>query len=254
MQVTQPKPKKRAKFRISFIVLFFLASFIICFFTYMRSDSDFMLFDMFSKTEESESAPLSENETDKGETPASGGIVAESEAKDLSYFDNVMFVGAAELSSLSGFAWVKPDRVISDSAINSSNIGSLVVRWNGSNQTPTEAVASVKPSALYIMLRPEDSLSTETLKAFTDSASTDGAKIYIISSFPPAENSETTVTETDSFNAALLKFAQENSLKYIDINLSLTDNAGRLRSEYVSGNGISGTGAEFFAKFLLSHT
>lgn len=259
MQITQPKPKKKAKFRISFIVLFFLASIVICFFSYMKSESDFTFFETFSKgktTESGGNVSAVEIVTDKSGSPLSGGIVAESNPKDLSYFDNTMFIGASELSSLSGFAWVKPDRVLSDNAVTSSNIGNVVVRFNGTNQTPSEAVLSVQPSALYLLFRPEESLNTESLKAFIDGVSDNlkSTKIYIISAFPPTENSGTTITETDTFNAALLSFAEENSLKYVDINLSVTDNAGRLRSDFVSGNGISGTGAEFFAKYLLSHT
>jgi hypothetical protein len=227
----------------------------------MKNESDFVFFDAFSSDKTSEAngtADASESNpaADKSGTALSGGIVGESEAKDLSYFDNVMFVGSPELSSLSGFAWVKPDRILSDSAVTSTNIGTLVVRFNGTNQTPTEAVLSVKPTALYILLRPEENLNTESLKEFTDSISDNlkNTEIYIISSFPPTEDSGTTITETDSFNAALLSFAEENDFKYIDINLSLTDNAGRLRSDFVSGNGISGTGTEFFAEYLLSHT
>jgi hypothetical protein len=204
----------------------------------------------------SEDGEISDEANTNGEKRGSGGIVTESEAKDISYLSAAFFVGANELSSLSGFAWVRPDRVLSDNSIKSSNIDSLVVRYGGTNQTPGEAVISVKPDALYILLRPEAELDKEHLKAFTDTVSEnlEDTEIYIISAFPPTEDSSVTTTETDSFNSALLDFCEENDLKFIDINLSLTDNAGRLKKEYISGNGISGTGAQFLAEFILSHT
>lgn len=277
MQITERKPKKRAKFRISFVVLFFLASFIICFLSYMRNDNDFAFpgggdgagnsRESISEDEDAAAGDTnaddlgadsirSQNENSPQKSENSAGIVPESETKDLSYMNSALFIGANELSSLSGFAWVKPDRVLSDNAIKSSNIDSLVIRFNGSNQTPEEAVLSVKPSALYILLRPEETLDTVHLKAFIDTVEENpgNIEIYLISAFPPREDSAVTTTETDNFNAELLAFAEENGIKYLDINLSLTDNAGRLKKEYVSGNGISGAGTEFFANYILSHT
>jgi hypothetical protein len=263
MQVTERKPKKRAKFRISFVVLFFMASFIICFLSYMKNDNDFTFLggdapaglsrESVSETEDTDAG---DTDTENADSETAGGVVSESEAKDLSYLSNALFIGTGELSSLSGFAWVKPDRVLADNSIKSSNIDSLVVRWGGTNQTPEEAAVSVKPSALYILLRPEETLDTVHLKAFTDAIDENlkNTEIYLISAFPPREDSAVTTTETDSFNAALLAFAEENGIKYLDINLSLTDNAGRLKKDYVSGSGISGAGTEFFANYILSHT
>lgn len=264
MLVTERKPKKRAKFRISFVLLFFLVSFVSCFIAYMRNDTDFVFpgSDNTPITADENNKTDGEPETDDANTAEStentsgGGIVAESEEKELSYFNTAFFVGANELSSLSGFAWVKPDRVISDNAVKSSNIDSLVVKYSGSNKTPEQAILSVKPEALYILLRPETELDSVHLKSFTDAIneSLDDTEIYIISAFPPTEDSEITTAQTDEFNAALLSFAEENDIKYLDINLPLTDNAGRLKKEYISGGGISGAGAEFFAKYILSHT
>jgi hypothetical protein len=266
MLVTERKPKKRAKFRISFVVLFFLASFIICFLTYMRNENDFVFpgsGEASGGNSSGQSAVLAGDSEETpgrasadGENTGGGGIVTESEAKDVSYLSNAFFVGANELSSLSGFAWVRPDRVLSDNSIKSSNIDSLVVRYGGTNQTPEEAVISVKPDALYILLRPEAELDTVHLKAFTDAVAEnlEDTEIYIISAFPPTEDSAVTTAETDTFNSALLDFCEENDIKYLDINLSLTDNAGRLKKDYISGNGISGTGAQFLAEFILSHT
>jgi hypothetical protein len=262
MQVTERKPKKRAKFRISFVVLFFLASFIICFFSYMKNDNDFKFFNGEFKLQSEDGGESDAENADNSALSimnselTDAGVVPESEAKDLSYLNNALFIGGSELSSLSGFAWVKPDRVLSDNAIKSSNIDSLVVRFNGINQTPEEAVLSVKPSALYILLRPEETLDTVHLGAFIDGVSENlkNTEIYLISAFPPREDSAVTTTETDTFNVALLTFAEENGIKYLDINLSLTDNAGRLKKDYVSGSGISGAGTEFFANYILSHT
>jgi hypothetical protein len=270
MQVTERKPKKRAKFRISFVVLFFLLSFVICFLSYMKNDNDFIFFSantsqggaVFDNSDENDSSggengdAANDDSGTSGANDTAGGIVAESEKKELSYLNDALFIGSGELSSLSGFAWVKPDRVLSDNSIKSSNIDSLVVRFNGTNLTPEEAVTAIKPSALYILLRPEETLDTVHLKAFCDAVgeSLDNTEIYLISAFPPREDSTVTTSETDSFNTALLEFAEENGIKYLDINLSLTDNAGRLKKEYVSGSGISGAGTEFFANYILSHT
>jgi hypothetical protein len=264
MRITPRKPRKRAKFRISFVALFFIASFVICFFAYMKNDNDFVFPGSGGEApagSDREAPAGNDGEapdgSDDGEAPAgSGGIVPESEKKELSYLSDAFFIGSGELGGLSGFAWVKPDRIITDNMLKTSNIGSLVLGFNGKNQTTVEALASVSPKSLYILLRPEETPDTASLKAYIEKVRevSEDTEIYIISAFPPKEDSGVTPNETDAFNSALLKFAEENDIKYLDINLSLTDNAGRLKKEYASDGGISGAGAEFFANYILSHT
>jgi hypothetical protein len=104
-----------------------------------------------------------------------------------------------------------------------------------------------KLSRIYILLDPETALDTDSLADFcTDLLSNNKSlKIYLISSLPESG--------ADTFNEALLKFADDNGVYYLDFSTEITGNDGRVASAYADGDGLNKDGFLLLKEYISTH-
>lgn len=264
------KKKAGMKFRVSFIFLFILASFAVCFILYMKSDAEpepepaegtaeVTVISSDTAVSGSETEPL---------TPSNINPVPENIKLDSSYFDRCMFAGDSLMVGLSSYGLMPEERV-------AAGIGMSVISINDTPLTSadgTEILAADKindaaPEILYIMLglNMMDIYTNDQLLAsygdFIDSINRDVTDIYIISVPPVTAARETDETkpilnsDIDSFNSALLKFANNKGVYYLDLNTALKGADGRLPEEYAEKDGIHFKKSTYsiMLDFLLTH-
>jgi hypothetical protein len=245
------KRVKRLKYRITFIFLFALLSFITAFTMYMKNDDDLALpFGLFADDESSlgdEKLPddpvLITAKKNEAVNP-----VPESKPMDKTLGTDTLFAGSAKLSGLYEYDIADNSSVIADVSINSSNLGNLVVRRENENKTIKNIVMEEKLKRVYILLDTEAALDTEALADFcTDLMSNNKSlKIYLISSLPGSG--------ADAFNESLLKFADEQGVYYLDFNTAVTGNDGKVSGEYASDDGgLNKEGFLFLQDYIASH-
>jgi hypothetical protein len=244
------KPKRRLTYRLSFIFLFVLVSFVFCFTMYMKNEEDLVLpGGIFAPSVQTE-AEMPEDAVLITTAAEKGGVnpVPLSKTADESVLENSLFVGCAVLSGLSEFDIAPNEAVIADINIKSSNLGNIVVRRGNSNKTVKSIIMDEKVPRLYIMFTPEAELDTAELSDFCEDITSNNKRldVYFISSLPGAG--------ADDFNAALLDFADENGVYYLDFNTDIVGNDGRLMSDFSDEDGnLNRDGYEFLKEYLLTH-
>ncbi len=285
--VFRKKKKRYNPFRLSLILMFYIASIVVSFFIYATN------FDISSKPSESyHSDSASQQITadqggipagdDGGNTPADAGDssplrpeggnpVPESAAKPDSYFEKCMFIGDSITTGLSGYKLVPSENVFADVGLRIDNINQAVVK-NPKFEEPVgimQAIETLRPENVYVLLGSNgvawynnDSM-LESYGEFIDSIKTKlpDSKVYIISLTPVGklmENSETNRvlnSEIDSFNERLLRLADQKNVHYIDVNSELKDSSGRLPDD------VTTDGMHFkldvykkFVNYILTHT
>lgn len=249
--------KKKAKFRVSFIFLFIIASFVSCFVFYMKGDFDVK--EALKNESESDRAVMSViNNIAKGEEkPAEPKIinpVQYSEKENASYYDDILFVGGAQISGLVDYRIISSENVIADDSLSLANINSqdIIAKSEGKK-------------GVYIMIGMNDldavneENSFENMGALIDGLreKNDGLKIYLVSLLPITARSETgTVTnfKVDSYNAACLAFANTKEVYYLDMNTEFVGNDGKLpESDCEGGTRLTKQAYERMGSYILTH-
>jgi hypothetical protein len=233
-------------------MLFALLSFIIAFTMYMKNDEDLSLpFGLFAseKTESEADEPM------PGETIFLAGIIGEKDvnpvpekkAKDIKDSDT-LFIGSPKLSGLYEYDLTENDSVIADAAINSSNLGKLLVKRGEDTKTVKNIVMDEKKGNIYILLDPETEIDYEALADFCADliSNNKNIKIYLISSLPQ--------TGSDSFNEKLLTFANENGVYYLDFATVIVGNDGQILNSFGAGDGkLNKVGFEQLWDYISTH-
>jgi hypothetical protein len=234
-----------------FIFLFALLSFLTAFTLYMKNDEDLALpFGLFAN--EGETAPeklpddpvLITSKKNEAVNP-----VPESKPMDDTLGSDTLFVGSEKLSGLYEYDIAENKSVIADASINSSNLGNLVIKRDNENKTIKNIVMEEKLSRIFILLDPETALDTDSLADFcTDLLSNNKSlKIYLISSLPETHNN------SDAFNEALLKFADEHGVYYLGFSTEITGNDGKVASAYADGDGLNKDGFLLLKEYISTH-
>jgi hypothetical protein len=242
---------KRLKYRLIFIFLFALLSFLFAFTMYMKEDEDLKLpFGIFAAKKEDTDDFLPDETVLITDVKAENAVnpVPEKKAQDKTFGADTLFVGSPKLSGLYEYDITANSAVISDSAINSSNLGNLIVKRDGERKTIKNIVMDEKKSRIFILLDPEAEIDTEALTDFcTDLVSNNKSlKIYFISALP-GENS-------DSFNAKLLDFANETGVYYLDFATGVQGNDGQILNSFGAGDGkLNKVGFEFLQDYIATH-
>lgn len=259
MQVTH-REKKKVKFRISFIFLFIIASFLACFAFYMKEDF-VVTEDMLEK--EQEAVVYIEN---VGQGTNRINPVPVSGKKKSDYYDDAVFIGSKALAGLADYGYVNSENMLLSDSIKLSNINTVIISDNDVQNTVSDAVISKKAKKVYIMigLYELDNIGSESLfnelEAFIDSVhnSDPDIEFYLMSVLPvPAEIESTVATnvEIDAYNSLLLKFADKKQVNYLEINASLKGNDGKLPNSDAEINGIRLTKEIYglVSDYILSH-
>jgi hypothetical protein len=252
MQVHQEK--KTAKFRISFIFLFIIASFAACFALYMVNDSDITWFDSFGSSDDT--IDVFAEETEDAAVSAAKAVinpVPACEAVDDSYFDDSVFIVSSCMSGLADYNIIPKENILSGDYLLSEIFLEAAVFLDGKSF-----------ESCYIMAGMNDLDDTgdgfdgllQTAE-FVLEANPD-ANVYIMS-LPPIKASDETESATNvkisAFNSKLLKFANENGLHYVDINTSLVGNDGKL-PDSAAEKGVSRLKRDTYLaikEYLLTH-
>jgi hypothetical protein len=247
----KPRRQKRLKYRLTFIMLFALLSFLTAFTLYMKNDEDLVLpFGIFASEEAEEDFALPDDPVlinaltdDKAYNP-----VPEKKAQDKTLGSDTLFIGSAKLSGLYEYDITANDAVIADSAINSSNLGKLLVKRGADSLTVKNIVMDEKKSRIFILLDPETELDETALADFCADliSNNKSVKIYFISALPQKDS--------DSFNTKLLDFANENGVYYLDFATTIVGNDGNIESKYASDSGGLGKeGAKLLQDYISTH-
>ena len=259
MKVTQ-REKKKAKFRISFIILFIFASFAVCFTMYMKED--------FEITEEM----LDEHSKAVVYIDSSGrdsmlvNPVPKSEKKSAGYYSDAIFIGSAALAGLSDYGYTDPENMLLSDSIRLNNFNTLILSENDEQSSIAETVQKKNASNVYIMVGLYDLADMDSdelfssLEAFIESVGKQGTgkKVYLISLLPvPAETDGMIASnaDIDTYNSLLLKFADKMRVCYLDVNTDFKGNDGKLPSSAAELNGIR-LKEEYYEKlsdYILTH-
>ena len=242
------KKNNGVKFRISFVILFALASFAACFAIYMRSG------DTVPQRSDGELVTLTApEESSDGERTSTADInpVVQSEPADESYFDTCMFVGDSLMVGLGSYGFIPEEQIAASIGMSVVSIGTTpLVNADGTEILAADKVNAAAPENVYILLG-LNMLGTYTddqllsfYGDFIDSLNKENTNIYVIS-VPPVTGSRETNEEKpilnsdiDAFNADLLKFANNRCIYYIDLNTALKGSDGRFPEENAELDGI----------------
>lgn len=259
MQITH-REKKKVKFRVSFIFLFIIASFLACFNFYMKEDF-VVTEDMLD--EEQEAVVYIEN-VGYGTNRVNPVPVSEKQSKE--YYNDAVFVGSKVLAGLTDYGFVDAEKMILSDSIKLGNINTVIISENNIQNTIADAVISKQAKKLYIMtglyeLNDIDETSIfNQLEAFIDTVkdSDHDIEIYLMSVLPlPAEIEATVASnaDIDTFNSLLLKFADKMKVSYLDINTFMKGNDGKLPASAAEINGIRLTKEMYglVSDYILSH-
>ena len=259
MKITQ-REKKKAKVRISFIVLFVFASFAVCFVMYMKED--------FEITEEM----LDEHSKSVVYIDPVGrdnnfiNPVPKSEKKSADYYDDAVFIGSNALAGLSDYGFADPENMLLSDSIRLNNFNTLILSENDEQSSIAEAVQRKNAGKVYIMVGLYDLADVDDpdlfdgLEAFIDDIgkNSSGTKVYLISLLPVPAETEGVIasnTDIDIYNSLLLKFADKMRVCYLDVNTDFKGNDGKLPSSAAELNGIR-LKKEYYEKlsdYILTH-
>jgi len=225
MQITH-REKKKVKFRISFIFLFIIASFLACFTFYMKEDF-VVTEDMFE--EEQEAVVYLES---AGYEHTFVNPVPTSEKHDEKYYENTVFIGGKALMGLSDYGFVNPDNMFLSDSIKLSNFNTVIISDNNVQNTIAEAVLNKKAENVYIMIGLYELGNIDSAEIFsqledfidTIKDSNPDIDIYLMSVMPVPSEFEATVAnnaDIDAYNSMLLKFADRMQVGYLDVNTSM---------------------------------
>lgn len=255
--------KKRGgmKFRISLVIVFIIASFAVCFVLYMKSDSVPVYDDSHQVTVESDKSNANDIVTEDadntddfvGEIKSTADInpIAESFKLDKSYFDTCMFAGDSLIVGLGSYGLISEEQIAAGVGMSVISINDTpLINADGSEILAADKINQSSPQNLYILLGLNmlGTYTDEQLLAsygdFIDSIDRTDTNIYIIS-VPPVtadrENSQDNPilnSDIDAFNSALLKFANNKCVYYIDLNTALKGTDGRLSADVAESDGI----------------
>ena len=241
------KEKKHAKFRFSFILLFIFASFASCFALYMNSDNAIPV----SNSNTEETSDINSDELYEEKTSVVNPVPKSERAQD-GYFDSALILAPEQMRGLSDYGAVPRDNLFTGDFTPSDIMTSSAVSF----------LAGKDYSSLYIFFG-TDSVAFQDFDSLAELISdinekkTD-VKIYLVSAIPIKSDNETetlTNANIESFNSLLLKFANESSVNYLDLNTFLVGNDGKLpnnKAEAVGDRLKKDTYLEI-ADFLLTH-
>ncbi len=264
------KKKKEIKYRLSFVLLFIAASFLVCFVLYMREETpeeEMRRNDSPAQTvriDEPEKMPV-QPARDNGNPD---NPVGECLKLDISYLDRCMFAGDSLMVGLGSYGFVPEDRIAAGVGMSVMDIGTKpLTEADGSEITAAEKINAQNPENLYILLglNMMESFTDDQLLAaygdFVNSIDRTATEVYVIS-VPPVtrereQNEDKPIlnADIDMFNADLLKFADDRGLHYLDLGSVLKDEEGFLMPEYAEEDGIHFKKAayETFIDYILTH-
>lgn len=253
MKVHQ-REKKKAKFRISFVFLFIIASFAACFTFYMKEDFD--VSQVFSREEEEQQNVVSEMIEEADNVTSIINPVQESERADDTYLSNILFIGNIQMKGLSDYKIIPSENGYFDDNISLTSIGGAAAPY----------IRRAQYDAIYIMVGFRDLDTADEMSDFdgintlieslqNEHTSTD---IYLVSLLPIAasvENDEINNVKIDAYNSKYLQYANSAGVYYLDLNTMFVGNDGKMLETKIESDGVRLNRDAYLeiGEYLLTH-
>ena len=236
MKVHQ-REKKKAKFRISFVVLFIIASFATCFTFYMKEDFD--VSQAFSHEEEEQQIVVSEMIEEADSVKTIINPVQESERTDDTYLSNILFIGNTQMKGLSDYKIINSENGYFDDNISLTSIGGTVAPYTRRAQY----------EAIYIMVGLRDLDTADEISDFDginsliESVKNEypSTKVYLVSLLPISADKETPEVNNakiDLYNSKYLQYANSAGIYYLDLNTMFVGNDGKMLESKTESDGV----------------
>ncbi len=223
-----------------------------------------------SDAQSSSSVSSDSSSSSTTQQPAEFAAVPESDAVDISYFDDAVFVGDSLTVGLGNYGILPAENIYADIGLNLDTIlTKQCIQTTGGTVTVLDALKLKKPSKVYIMLgsngiawiTPEN--LAEKYDTFLDRVKQElpDATIYVESILPvtaakqagDARYSNEAIVE---YNKLLFDLAKEKEVNYLDCHAAFKMADGTLNTEYAEQDGmhLKRTGYEALLKFFQTHT
>ena len=236
MKVNQ-REKKKAKFRMSFVFLFIIASFAACFTFYMKEDFDVSKAVSEEQTVQQNAVSEMIEEADSVKTIVNP--VQESARADDTYLSEILFIGNGQMKGLADYKVLTSENCYFDDNLS---IAAAAV-------SAAPYISRAKYSAAYIMIGSADvnSITEDSdLNGLNDlinavRGTNQDLPVYLVSLLPVTEQLENEGVSNlaiDEYNAKYLQFANSAGVYYLDINTMFVGNDGKMLADKTESDGI----------------
>lgn len=208
-------------------------------------------------------------------TPAKNKAVSNpvpenAEPKDESYLDSCVFIGDSLTYGLRSHEVLPPPQVLASVSMSIFNADTEKIDTSSGSKTALEALSEAAPENVYLLFSASSvaySTPDEIYKSYSQFVNklriaVPNAQVYVISTPPVTENKENSVTtpvknaDIDSLNEKLLKYCDDNSVNYLDLNAALKNDRGMLNSDCAENDGLHFKRSTYneLISYILSHT
>jgi len=191
--------------------------------------------------------PSSKGAASSGAASASSSEAVAGKPGGYGYFSDAVFIGDSLTEGISIYSVAKNAGVFASNGMSTVSALTKTVSVGGKSLTVPDAVSSIKPAKVYILLGSND-MSWMSQSTFISNygklidalkAGTPGAKYYIQSIFPvtAAYEQSTGITNAKigSFNTALAALCTQKGVSYVDAGGALKGADGKLTAAEASG-------------------
>ncbi len=265
------KEKKRVKFRISFIFLFIIASFAICFVMYMNGNSDIddkFSFEFLDKLKKNDKIDTEDAiaEVDAVSIKQIVNPIKRSEPAQKSYYSDTLFIGGFEIKGLVDYGFIPVNNLIYDDSLSVISYENCMITYKDNQTDILSVINDTAPKAVYFHLGMNELTEISNQNYFNEYGKlfdkirqgNDDIIIYVMSLMPiTADCEKDTLSNAliDTYNTELLGFAKEKNICYIDINTQFKGNDGKLPSAMAESHStrLKKDAYEELSNYILTH-
>jgi|GEM_PF-4998420 len=185
---------------------------------------------------------------------------------DYSYLIDAVFIGDSLTSGIKEYSITKNAGVFSINGMSTAQVMNTKVPLNSVNMPLTDALATIKPAKVYILLGSNDVVWMKQATYITNygnlidavKKSLPNATIYIQSIFPVTaayeKNNNVTNEKINTYNQALSNLCSDKNVKYLDVASVLKGSDGKLPDSAGSdGFNIKRSTYVTWFNYLVSH-
>jgi lysophospholipase L1-like esterase len=171
--------------------------------------------------------------------------INQSSLDNAAYFQDAVFVGDSITQGIAQYKIYKGPQIITDNALSAYSAFNKTITVNGAKVLVSDAVATLKPKKIFVLMGINDIIWTTSSKTFTNSYAKlieqlkikcPNATIYVQSVFPVTSNEEgrkPTLANgnIDTFNTALQAMCTTEAVKYLDVASIIKGSDGKLSTD-----------------------
>ncbi len=229
------KKEKKAKFRISFVILFIIASFAACFVFYMKEDFVIPTDIPVSSTPSGGFEDDSLSDVDDDISTSENSIVNPvpiSNMEDFSFLNKSFFVGK-DLQGYYDLGIFPKKNIFSNDSFSFETLnGDGFELYNKISDGEYENVYFF---ADYSDVTADFSSYFDEFDKFLADFENSNVNFYLVSALPTKDTSENSTI--NKFNSELLNYANLNGISYLDINIEFIGADGKISGDFVDNDG-----------------